>query len=98
MADRLTNCSDHGPQPETFVCQHIVESLRTGKRVGFFWSSDDADDPRPDAWCADCNQRVAAAGGEWVGEALEQANVKLLCGACYDQAKKLNLRWRFRVG
>jgi len=84
------SCKRHGPQPETFVCQHIVQSLHDRRPVGFFWSSE-TPSARPDAWCSACNQRVAATGGEWTpeAEAEAEAGVTVLCGACYDEAKSL---------
>ena len=58
------------------------------QRVGFFWTIHDPGNPRPDAWCSGCLQRLEATGGdEWVGEALEHLNPQVLCGACYDIAK-----------
>lgn len=77
----------HGTQQETFVCQHIVKGLHDKVRVGFFWTLHDPENPRPDAWCSECEDRVAATGGEWVGEAGEQLGAKILCSACYDLAK-----------
>ena len=38
----------------------------------------DSDADRSDAWCADCNGRVGAAGGEWTPAVLELAQVKVL--------------------
>lgn len=86
----LVICETHGRGPETFVCQHIVAGLLQRKRVGFFWA-DDPEASRPDAWCAACNDRVARQGGEWMGEALAHLKAKLLCGYCYDEAKRLHL-------
>jgi hypothetical protein len=80
-------CDTHGSQQETFVCQHIVRGLQSKERVGFFWTAEDPENPRPDAWCSECEARVSAAGGDWVGEAGEQLGAKILCGACYDLAK-----------
>jgi hypothetical protein len=56
-------------------------------RVGFFWTTADPENPRPDAWCSACNDQVQVTGGEWVGEALKHLEPKVLCGACYDVAK-----------
>jgi len=70
----VIKCQRHGPQPETFVCQHVAESLSTREIVGFF-----------------CNERVKRTGGEWIGEAASHLGAKLLCGACYDDARDLNL-------
>lgn len=83
---RKITCSIHGVQEETFVCQHIVESLRTGIPVGFSWAADD-DEVRPNAWCAACEKARVEAGGEWTPEVEKKLGVKLLCGACYDRAK-----------
>lgn len=73
------------------VCQHIAEGLMRRQRVGFFWTMHDPDNPRPDAWCIACNERNSATGGEWVGEALEHLQAKVLCGACYDLAKVFHM-------
>jgi hypothetical protein len=90
---RTVECERHGPQPETFVCQHIVLSLHTRLPVGFFWPRDAAES-RPDAWCAECEERVKTTGGEWIGGAGEQLGVSVLCAVCYDEARELNLRGR----
>jgi hypothetical protein len=58
--------------------------------AGFFWPADAAE-PRPNAWCYECNERVKRTGGAWVGEAGEKLGAKLLCAGCYDDAKALNL-------
>ena len=87
-------CSVHGTQDKTFVCQHIADGLIARRRVGFFWTTDDPDNPRPDACCTDCSARVAANGGEWVGEAREHLKPKVLCAACYDLAKQFSQGWR----
>jgi hypothetical protein len=74
----------------TFVCQHVVHGLTRRERVGFFWASDSGN-PRSDAWCGECNNRVAETGGEWIGDALEHLDPKVLCGACYDLAKLFHM-------
>jgi hypothetical protein len=89
MPEKTTNCSQHGTQPETFVCQHLVDSLQTGERVGMCWSRE-SDQARPDAWCLACEERREAGGGEWTSEVLNHTRVKLLCGACYDTTKAQN--------
>jgi hypothetical protein len=88
---RLVECARHGPQEEAFVCQHIALSMHTRIPVGFFWPAD-ARASRPDAWCAECEERVRQTGGEWVGQADAQLGASLICGKCYDAAKELNLR------
>jgi len=84
-------CSVHGAQDRTYVCQHIADGLVARKRVGFFWTTDDPNNPRPDAYCIECDARAAANGGEWVGEAREHLEPRVLCGACYDVAKKFHM-------
>jgi hypothetical protein len=88
---KTVQCDDHGVQPETFVCQHIVSGLLERRRVGFYWTSSDPDNPRPDAWCAACEERVRAAGGAWIGEAAWHLGARLMCGACYDAAKTFHM-------
>jgi hypothetical protein len=76
-------------QEETFVCQHLVQTLRDAQPRGFFWANPSSQ-RRPDAWCTTCNERVAAAGGEWSASVLDEARVKLLCASCYDEVACLN--------
>lgn len=85
-ADGKIRCSTHGLQDETFVCEHIINSTRTGVPVGFHWPAE-SDQPRPDAWCSACDEARIAAGGDWTDEVYKILNIKLLCGACYDYAK-----------
>jgi hypothetical protein len=85
------NCPTHGLQESTLVCQPIVDGLRRKVRVGFWWNTENVSSGRPDACCTDCNGRVKHAHGEWIGEALEKANPQILCGACYDLAKKFHM-------
>jgi len=87
---KTVQCSVHGPQQATLVCQHVANGLIRRERVGFFWASD-PENPRPDAWCNDCNTRVAATDGEWIDDALEHLDPKSLCGACYDLAKLFHM-------
>lgn len=86
---RHVECDEHGKQEATYVCQHIVQTLRDGQPRGFWWAND-PDSSRPDAWCSDCEAKVQNTGGEWNDENEAFAGVNLLCGACYDKAKELN--------
>ena len=87
--EKYIECSEHGKQQATYVCQHVVQSITDGIPRGFWWSTESPDNPRPDAWCSECEERVNEAG-EWNEENEALAGVKLLCGACYDKAKALN--------
>ena len=33
-------CGEHGSQDETYVCKHLVSSLKTQQVVGFYWASE----------------------------------------------------------
>ncbi|SUS05874.1 conserved hypothetical protein [uncultured Defluviicoccus sp.] len=83
----LVECPIHGKQQETFVCCHLVAALRTGKRVGFFWSGQ----TRGDAWCSECEQSRISFGGEsgdWNEQSEAVAKIQVLCGACYDRVRE----------
>ena len=67
-------CAEHGASQATFVCQHIAASLSTGKRVGFFTAEPEGN-PRPDPWCAACEEQVWRTGGEWTDESEAFASV-----------------------
>ncbi len=85
----LVDCTLHGPQEETFVCKHLVQSLETKEPVGFFFASE----PRGDAWCSQCDEvRVREGGesGEWNARSEDFAELSLLCGACYDKVRVIN--------
>src|SRR5580692_11818474 len=84
-------CATHGEQQEAMVCQHVFAGLVSKTRVGFYWSTFDPGNPYPDAWCAECEARVRATNGEWVGVAEANLNPQVLCGACYDLAKHFHL-------
>ena len=86
---KKAECAKHGAQEAAFVCQHIVQGVQDGRARGF-WSADDPENPRPDAWCTACDEKVAATGGEWTDETQAFANVMLLCGVCYDDARSQN--------
>jgi len=86
----LVQCSEHGLQEETYVCKHLVLSLRTKEVIGFYWSSK----PRGDAWCATCEKvRIAEGGssGDWNERSEAFADIKILCGACYDRVRAINV-------
>lgn len=48
MHERKVLCGEHGEQQATFVCQHIVMTIRDHVPRGFFWATGDPDNPRPD--------------------------------------------------
>jgi len=90
MSDaRKIHCETHGDQEEPSACQHVVQSLHTRKSVGFWWA-DDPGNYRPDAWCTSCNEVLREENGEWTSRSQSFANIRLLCGLCYDSARELN--------
>ena len=87
MADSQIECKVHGWQDSTYVCRHILESLRDREARGF-WFDTREESARPDAWCNECNSHLVAHGGSWTDET--QVPIAVLCGKCYDEAKSLN--------
>lgn len=88
--ESCVTCTLHGKQPATFVCRHIVQSLRDGISRGF-WSADpEPGELRPDSWCDACEELLNKSGGNWDEVSEEFAGVSLLCGACYDTARQMN--------
>jgi hypothetical protein len=87
----FVECHAHGRQQGTLVCQHVANGLIERRRVGFFWTTQDPTESRPDAYCTECELRVRETGGEWIGKALEQLEPKTLCASCYDAAKVFHL-------
>lgn len=86
---QVVECALHGPQQATFVCRHVVQSLRDDQPRGFWTSEVSLDNPRPDAWCTECEELVNRVG-EWNDATEAFAGVTLLCGACYDRAREMD--------
>jgi hypothetical protein len=86
---KMIACAEHGSQPETFVCDHILQTLRDRRPRGFIFDPD-SDQEYPDAWCRECDEMLHASGGEWTDELGTAAHVRLLCARCYLAAKALN--------
>ncbi len=76
-------CGTHGKQPQTFVCVHIVESIREGEAKGFWWSR--GPDGVWDAVCTDCNNLSQEAF-----EAMGDENIAVICLGCFEDAAALN--------
>lgn len=88
--NRRLECGVHGMAIATYVCQHIVSSVRTDRRVGFI-TAEDGLSTHPDAWCRACEAKRLDSGGEWNDESERFAGVKLLCSACYEEVKRRNV-------
>lgn len=81
---RLT-CDQHGESHACFLCGH----LPSGVAAGFFTGDDAEGDPRPDAWCARCEE-VVNAEGEWNERSEGFARITLCCTECYDDIRRRN--------
>ena len=79
-------CPAHGRQGIGLACTHVAHAIDSGARVGFFWG-DDTDIARPDAWCTACNEKLLALRGASSERWFEEADFKILCAACWDEAK-----------
>ena len=80
------NCPTHGSQGIGLVCTHVAHAIDSRERVGFFWG-DDTDTARPDAWCAACEQKLVALNGASSEQWFVEAEFKILCAACWDEAR-----------
>jgi hypothetical protein len=83
-------CSSHGVQPSTFVCQHLFGTLSSRQAVGFWWSQED-DSERPDAWCTACKEQLESTDQQWTPQTVKFVHPKLICGACYDVAYEIGV-------
>ena len=81
MSDEIT-CGTHGKQDTTYVCNHIVDSLKDGEACGFVWNKADGDFQ---ALCAACNDMTDEEFAE------RQADIiSMLCFGCFQDAAALN--------
>ena len=80
-AHRTVHCGRHGDNREAFMCKHLLE----GSNLGFFWDTDDASNPYPDAWCSEC-ERVLGESKEF-DDGYARSVIELVCGACYEEIK-----------
>lgn len=76
----------HGEQGIGLACTHIAHAIDTHQKVGFF-VGDDVDLARPDAWCSVCEENLVALNGSDCEQWFMDADFKLLCACCWDEAK-----------
>jgi hypothetical protein len=67
----------------------LISAVTTSVAADFLW--DDADDARPDAWCARCEE-VRAAEGDWNERSEAWADPTVVCHQCYDAIRARNAR------
>ncbi|MDP6636834.1 MAG: hypothetical protein QGG42_18190 [Phycisphaerae bacterium] len=82
----MTHCMKHGLQEFGLVCTHIAHGVDRGEMVGFYWG-DDTDMGRPDAWCAECDEKLVALNGASSEEWFVDCDFKILCSKCWDESK-----------
>ena len=80
-------CDAHGPQPISFACTHIAHGLLDGTSPGFVIAPEEPAEAYPLAWCAQCERLIGEAG--WRRWLDELADFKMLCAACYLEARDL---------
>jgi len=81
-------CATHGDQEFTLACVHICNALEHRRQVGFHWDPE-AGGPRPEAWCADCEQWMVDHPDGTIDEVMKVADFQRLCVRCWDEAKEL---------
>jgi hypothetical protein len=80
--DLLIDCHGSGAgTPATFICRHLANGSGRG-----FHLQPDEEDPWPDAWCDECEHRLAQDGGWSEGAFLE--SMTTVCGGCWDRARE----------
>jgi hypothetical protein len=74
----LMQCEEHGASEPVFICSHLFED---GAQL---WCSSEpsAEEPCPDAWCANCDVEFQRFG-EWNEENEGAVEIKLVCRGCY---------------
>lgn len=83
---RSADCPRHGRQGIGLVCTHVAHAIDSDAHVGFFWG-DNTDTARPDAWCFECEKALGALNGSSSEQWFVAAQFKILCAACWDEAK-----------
>ena len=78
----LIKCGTHGAQEESFVCKHIIASLKDGEPRGFHW---DRVDDAFEAICSDCNELSEEA---FIAQAPDL--ISALCFGCFKDAAAMN--------
>jgi len=76
-------CNKHIDKGISFVCTHVVDSIKNKKSVGFFCSSEDYQ-TYPDALCEECSKMQLLRKSNWSPERYR------LCISCYEKAKSIN--------
>jgi hypothetical protein len=83
-------CREHGEQPVTLVCKHILAA--SGEIGGFVTYESQHEDDLRDAWCEVCEAHLNARGGDRAEGSVEVPDGFFpLCAQCY-RAREANAR------
>jgi hypothetical protein len=80
-------CSTHGTSEAAFVCKHLVAGGKRGFNMAY--APENPDGLYPDAWCDECD-KVLAAEGEWNEKSQAFADIRFICGQCYEAIRDSN--------
>ncbi len=75
-------CGTHGKQEETFVCRHIIETVKDGEPRGFHWNRTEEGF---EAICSECNELSEKAFASQVEDL-----IRPLCFGCFQDAASIN--------
>lgn len=82
-------CEMHGKKDMSFACIHIAMAIDEKEKVGFYYSEAEEDLPQI-AWCESCEQWLLDNGEEWTDVFQANADFKMLCADCFDEAKEIH--------
>lgn len=83
------SCGEHGERNACFVCCHLKEGEALGFNLGY--DPEAPDELYPAAWCDAC-EALLEQEGEWTDRAQAEADIRLVCSACYERIRARN--WR----
>ena len=88
-------CGQHGSKDMSFTCIHLAIAIDSKEKVGFFYSEAEEDLPQI-AWCKACEQWLLDHNEEWTDVFQAQADFKMLCADCFEEAKNSELEIHIR--
>ena len=81
------HCDAHGPSAGAYLCSHLLQQpVQT-----WHCNPPTAEEPCPDAWCDAC-ERLFLQEGEWNEKNEGQADIRLVCQRCYDDARAASVQ------
>lgn len=92
IKDKFIDCEKHDFNRIAFVCQHLIGKGKVGFNEAFETHKgmelDEDDDFQ--AWCNEC-ETIRQQQDEWTDEAMEFADIKVVCEECYFEKKEFNI-------